>query len=417
MKKIVYIPSYNYLCYPIYLNIVKNAKNRFFNIFFNTKDPLFSSTNKKDIKIDEIKKYFDEYCEVDESLINYWNNSDKKIRKFINILTNFIKLKKHIEEKLDTINPDAILAGTDMGGYTIRMCNNWAEKNKIPFIIIQTAFFRDEPVDIKTKLKNRFFYFLFNTLLSIPLFQRQYLYGNEKSNNYLFLWGDEFKKLYKGKKIEKNIFITGNPAFDPLFKQNSIKTENLSLNLPKNKPIITICTQSLNKFLDKKDIQEVEILYRKIIKDNHDLFFIIKIHPREDIKYYKNLFGDINTDNFVIVKNEDIYNIYSVTDIQISVVSYSSFEAVIFGIPIILVKKDLISFLDIFNNEIELNASNLQQLNSSIKKCLTKEYKKKYKKKRVTYLKSKLGFIDGKSSYRVMKNIEKIVNTYENNFP
>ena len=276
----------------------------------------------------------------------------------------------------------------------------------MPFIIVQPSFF-----DGKTEmgLISKFGYLFFNELLNIPLFRRQDTFGNERPENYLFLWGNDFKNCYKGQKIEKNIYVTGNPAFDPILNKETIGKEKLGFNVPKDKPIITICTQILDGILDKKDIKDIEELYRDIINGNPGMHFIIKIHPRQDADYYKKTLNGLKGKNFTIVKHENLYNLFKISDMQISVASYSSFEAVVYGIPIILVKRNLITYFDHFNNEIELRANTLGELDKQLKKCLTKEYKEEFEIKRKKYLESKLGYLDGKSGERVTETLEKIM--------
>ncbi len=407
-KKIVYIPSYYYLSHPVFFNIAKSARGKFHNVYFNTKEPFFAKFNKKGIKIEEVKKYFDEYYEVDESLLTAWDETDSKFKKFRKVIKNSKDLYNQLEKQLNLLDPDAIVTATDMGEYVNRMCNAWAEKNNVPFIIVQPSFFDSKR---EMGLIDKFGYLFFNKLLNIPLFRRQDVFGNERPKNYLFLWGNNFKNCYKGQKIEKNIYITGNPAFDPILNRRSIEDnlDKLGFNVPENKPVITICTQMLDEHLDEKNIRDTENLYRNLIKENPNFYFIVKIHPRQGVERYKKILDDLGGDNYTIVKKEDLNSLFKITDVQVSVASYSSFEAVVFGIPIILIKRNLTDFFDHFNNEIELRADTPEELSKHLKKCLTKEYKEEFKIKRKKYLESKLGYLDGKSSERVVKDIEKII--------
>lgn len=416
-KRVVYIPSYYYLSHPIFFNIVRCAKDRFQNIYFNTKDPLFAKTNKGGIKQEEIKTYFDEYHEIDTPLtlssLADFDNTSEKYRCVISFVSRFKAFRIRLEQQLDMLNPDAIVTATDMGGYINRMCNLWAERNNVHFIIIQPSFLEADLISnkIKNKSKNQLCYLLFNKLLNIPVFRRQNYFGNERPKNYLFLWGESFKNRYKGLKIEKNIYITGNPAFDPLFEGESIGKggNNIGIEIPKDRPIAIICTQILEGLIDEKDIREVENLYRTVIKDNPNLYFIVKVHPRQDLEKYNKIFDDIAKNNFVIVKNMDLYSLFGCADVHVSVSSYSSFEAVIFGIPIVLIKRDLITFFDHFNNKIELRANTSKELSAHLRRCITVEYKEEFKMKREKYLGSKLGYLDSKSGERVVKGIEEIM--------
>jgi hypothetical protein len=414
-KRVVYIPDYHYLCHPLFFNIAKNAKDMFQNIYFNTKDPLFAITNKDGIKQEELNMYFDEYHELNDPLtlsnLADFENKLEKYRSVISFIARFRAFRIRLEKQLEMLKPDAVVTATDMGGYINRMCNIWAERNKVPFIIIQTSFLEVDLINIKTKLKNQLCYLLFNKLLNIPVFRRQHFFGNERPENYLFLWGDAFKNYYKGLKIEKNISITGNPAFDPIIKGESIEKgdDDIGIDIPNDKPIVIICTQILDGLIAEKDIREIDNLYRTVIKENPDLYFVVKIHPRQDLKRYSKIFDGIPKSNFTIVKNIDLYSLFKVADVQVSVSSYSSFEAVVFGIPIVVVKKDLITFFDHFNDEIELRADTAEVLGKHLRMCITKEFIDEFKVKKDKYLKSRLDYIDGKSGERVVEKIEGIM--------
>ena len=262
--------------------------------------------------------YFDEFHELNDPLtlsrLADLDNKLEKYRSVISFISCFRAFRIRLEKKLDMLNPDAIITVTDMGGYINRMCNIWAWKNNVPFIIIQPSFLEGAPHNIKTKLKNQLCYLLFNKLLNIPVFQRQHFFGNERPENYLFLWGDAFKKCYKGLKIEKNIFITGNPAFDPIIKGESIEKRDadIGIDIPNDKPIVIICTQILDGLIEEKALREIEDLYRTVIKENPDLYFVVKIHPRQDLDKYSKNFDDIPKSNFTIVKNIDLYHACSV---------------------------------------------------------------------------------------------------------
>lgn len=416
-KRVVYIPDYHYLCHPLFFNIAKNAKDRFQNIYFNTKDPLFAITNKDGIKQEELNMYFDEYHELNDPLtlsrLADFDNKLEKYRCVISFIARFRAFRIRLEKQLEMLKPDAIVTATDMGGYINRMCNIWAERNKVPFIITQPSFLEGDLISNKTKNrpKNQLCYLLFNKLLNIPVFRRQKFFGNEMSGNYLLLWGEAFKNRYKGLEIEKNISITGNPAFDPIIKGESIekRDDDIGIDIPEDKPIILICTQILDGLIEEKIIREIDNLYRTVIKENPDLYFVVKIHPRQDLKRYSKIFDGIPKSNFTIVKNIDLYRLFKVADVQVSVSSYSSFEAVVFGIPIVLIKKDLITFFDHFYDEIELRADTAEVLGAHLKTGLTSEYLEKFKVKREKYLKSKLGYINGKSGERVVGEIEEII--------
>lgn len=406
-RNIVFIPTFHYLSHPLFFNIVEKFSNHE-KIYFNPKDPGIWEYNKKGIKKEEILNYFDNYYEIEKE-IDYKNNKSNKLQRFFENK----KYIRNIKNILNGIKPVAIITTSDMS-YSARICNQWANKNNIPVIIIQPSFLDFEITDCK---KYRIRYLLFNKILNIPLYKKQTYFGNENKNNYLFLFGEYFKKYYKGKSIYNNIYITGNPVFDKYF--TNYKGENDGfyemLNIPPDKMVITVCTQEIDVVFGVDAFTSLIDMYKSVIVDNEKLFFIIKVHPGEDIEKYNKAFRDLDMNNYKIVKDINLYDIYKITDVQVSVSSYSSFEAVVLGIPIILVNPDNeFKLFDYFNNEIELKANTAEELSKYLRRCLTKEYKEVFKIKREKYLKSKLCYIDGKSGERVVERIEEIIKRRRN---
>lgn len=408
-ENIVLIPIGYYLSNPLFFSIAEKFSD-YRKVYFNTKDPVSWKYDKKRMQKENILNYFDEYCEVEKKI-----TSDKECSK----LQKFLEHKEYIKSIKNTLNrikPAAIIITSDMS-YSARICNQWADKNNVPMIIIQPSFL--ESWIPNYNLKYRIEYLFFNKILNIPLYRKQTHFGNENKNNYLFLWGKYFKRYYKGKSIYNNIYITGNPAFDKYFTNYKKKNVNLHemLNIPAEKRVITICTQDIDTMFGVDAFISTIEMYKSAIMNNEHLFFVIKIHPREDIEKYNEAFRDLNKGNYKIVKDINLYDLYKIIDIQVSGLSYSSFEAVILGIPIILVNLNntfkllgqLFKSFDHFNNEIELRANTAEELSEHIRRCLTEEYKEEFKIKREKYLKSRLGDLDGKSSERVVKKIEEII--------
>lgn len=405
-KRILYIPTYWYLSHPVFFSIVKCAGGRFYNVYFNTINPALHGYDKT--RQQEIEKYFDEYHEIGDTLFwdlpNIKSGFEWKIRFYKGIITGF---KAKLEKQLNRLNPDAIVTTSDLGRNTARMVPAWAEKNGVPFIVIQPSFINLDRG--KHALKHRLYYLLFNRILDFPLVTKQKVFGNESRRNYLFLWGEYFRNCYKGLEIEKNIYLTGNPAFDPIFKGET-GYDDVGVDLPQGKPIIAICLQPMETLIGEKGLSEVNDFYRFAITHNPGLYFVIKLHPRDDMDRYKRAFADLDERNYTIVRNVNLHSLFRASDVQVSVNSFSSFEAVVFGVPIVLVNPEGITRRpDFFNNEIELRANTPEEFSQHLTRCLTEEYKEEFQLKRGKYLQSRLGFLDGRSGERVVEKTEEML--------
>ena len=173
--------------------------------------------------------------------------------------------------------------------------------------------------------------------------------------------------------------------------------------------MVLICTQPLDRLLNEEIFASTNKMYRFIIEQNPGLFFIIKVHPREQPRKYDEIFKGLKTKNFTVTGKLDLHTLLRIADVQISVSSFSSFEAVVFGVPIILVNPSRqITFPDYFNSRIELTTYTPEELDKNLKKSITREYIEEFETKREKYLKSRLSYLDDKSSQRTVEIIEQI---------
>lgn len=415
-KKVLFIPGLSYLSNPIFCSIC-NTNNGFFQtIYLNPNFPF----SKKDIidnyQSKEIRKSFDQFIEINHSDFDYFKqniHNSNFINKIKNLPVFIKKLKNYkvlLHDELKRIQPAIIVVDTDLSTVSL-ILNKWAIKNSVPVIIMQSAFVNLTKSSFYKKLKNGMFYLLINKIYNIPFVGRQMYYGNEFESNYIFIWGNYFKKIIRNKRVTKQIRIVGNPLFDDIDYNLNEKMYNKSAILKKsdNRPIISIFTQILSGLTSNNEVKEIENSYYKIINNNPQWFFILKVHPRESIDKYKSIFSKINGNNYLITQSIDNKEIFYFSDVQISVFSYSSFDAVLHNTPIILFRIDKINATDSFNNEIELRANNLSELENCIKKTLSKDYQKEFHLKRKKFLKSRINLKDNKSVGRVMTEIKNIL--------
>ena len=405
-RRIVYVPTYWYLSDPVFFNVVRCARDRFCNIYFSTMNPALHGYDER--KRHEVRKYFDEYHEIGDRL--FWDlpNTPSLLGKSIRLLKGIVTgFKAKLEKQLDGLRPDAILTTSDLGEGPARIIHAWAERKGMPFIVIQPSFINLRRV--RQTLRHRLYYLLFDKILRFPLVTRQGVFGDESQRDHLFLWGEYFRKCYEALGIERNFYLTGNPAFDPILNGET-RSDDPGIDLPQGTPVITICTQPLETLIGERGVREVDGFYRFAIADNPDVYFVIKLHPRNDIERYRREFADLDATNFTIVKGTDLHSLFRTSDVQVSVNSFTSFEAVVFGVPIVLVDPQGITRdPDFFNNEIELRANTPEEFSRHLRRCLTEEYKELFKPKRETYLQPRLGFLDGRSGERVVQKIEQIV--------
>ena len=299
---------------------------------------------------------------------------------------------------LNKIHPDAIISGSDLR-VSDRVLFSWSKKNRVPFIILQPSFLEGAFPE-RYGLKKITKYFLINKIFGIPLHRKFNLYGNESQKSYLFLWGKHFIQ----NPNRNRMIITGNPVFDKFFK-SVIPLDR------KVKKKVLICTQpSLDLIYGQNTQKKVNDIYIEAIKSKPGIEFYIKVHPREDIENYTKIFPRSRFPNVKVCKNIDLYELFKLCAVQISVSSYTSIEAAAMGLPvIILIPQKKTKFPDHFKGEIEIRVSEVDEIESAINLALSEEYWNKFLVKRERYFKKIFNFTDGKNAKRIATVIKRII--------
>lgn len=382
--RILYSSSAIYLTFLQFKALIPELKG-FKHILLNIKEKYSKKFDDKFILEKNVTQIFDLYIKL-------------KLKKEFKpeSLNDFRKYKKKIFEYLYKINPSAIISGSDLSG-SDRILFLWCRRNKIPFIIIQPSFISAFPA--KYGLLRNFKYIIVNRIFNLPVYQKQDIYGNESQKSHLFLWGEYFIS----NPIRKNCYILGNPAFDKLFKNFSLER--------KIKNSILICTDNLPVYIvGEKYLKLVNQTFQKAFESKPEILFYFKVHPRESIENYKKLFPKDKFLNVEIIKDRDVYELINLSDIQISVASYTSFEAAAMGLPIITIRPDEnINVFDQFKREIDIRVNNPDEIVDAINTCLSDKYWDEFIKKREKYFKTRLYSTDCQSSRRVASTIKNLI--------
>ena len=385
-KDIILFSGYTlYLSLPQYFAIAPELQE-FTLVLLHINETYLSPYDNKFIDKEKFSKFFDFFFELTP-----FNSIQKRN------LMYYVRLKNSIFNYLSKINPTAVIScsGIDL---ISRMLSAWCIKNKKPFIIIQPSFI-DIPIRNPHGLKKMAFYFIINKMLQIPRYRKQERYfGNESQKTHLFLWSKYFIEDPK----RKNISIVGNPVFDPLFKKFSSKR--------KIKNTVLICTQPLEILFNDDIIEHINKIHLKAISENPQLTFYIKIHPREPIEKYKEIFDIEKYPNVILTKEHGLYDLFEKSDLQISTSSYTTFEAAAFGIPVITVsphEKPL--FIDHYRGEIDIRVTDINKISDSIEKALSDDYWEQFLERREKYFSKMVYSTDGNSSERAANIIRNLI--------
>lgn len=423
--KIVYIPSRYYLSNAVYYPIAK-CESAFEDIYFNTKEVrLTTDAPYTSVDREEVLNYFDSYLEIEGSFLTKILNAKSQLARF----RAYRAYASEIERVLSSISPSCLVSNHDVYEISVRICNQWARKNKIPFIVLQAGPIKFQPKlslsNFRARLKRR----LINKIWGVPVFNKQEFWGQECKTNYVFVWGEYFKETYAAlNKDVSRFYVIGNPLFDEYqydSKEKRLRRENFfnknKINIDRSSKVILFCTQPLTTAYERFGAQDYNHIYgmmKEAILDNKDKFFIIKVHPREEMSRYVSFLSDLNQPNFIITQKDDINELLIAADIQISAYSTTSLQALIYGTPVILVRTenidDYYSESEMFDTDAMTKAKTINELNELIVKAYTTEFIKEFEGKRLQFIQKTIYALDGKSAERFYEKVEDILLSHSN---
>ncbi len=381
-RKIIYNVSYDYLSVPVFNSYSKILGKDYKHVLDYFPDPFITQDNTNIWKKIE-DSFFDEVLINDFSEINLINELLKEqryIKNYLKIIYYLKKFKSKVLNLLSEISPDIIVVTSDLS-FISRIFSEYSKDRDIPFILIQPSFLLSPHKSKYKKLRGKILYYLFNGMLGIPLFNRQEQWGDESRDSIKLIWGDKFKGLIKS----ENVHIVGNPAirnYQNIDYTNG-KIIKAKLGIKSETPVITICTEGFGGMIDEEQVNNI---YKETIINTPEYHFIIKVHPRDEISFYEKYFTGTGINNISVINEIPLLDIYSFTDVQLSVNSYSSLEAILCGIPVILVKRELLNQVNYFDDAIILNSNDTFSLKQNLKRCLNEEYKNEFMNNREKFI-------------------------------
>lgn len=398
----MFIPTYDYLSNPLFFLIAPRLEP-LNTVYLNTNEITVYDEDREEKLKKEVLKYFDEYRGM------YYPQTKNRIGKFCGV----IAFSRRYHGVLDELSPDAIVSSSDNSA-SAKFAKAWAQKRPVPFIVAQPSFFDSGTCADLSSFEYRLKRLLLNRLLSIPLTRNQPLWGNEYPDNHLLLWGGYFKDLFRGLPIYDRITVTGNPVYDTYFTGKKYRDDKSGvlkgLGLPPGRKVVTICLEGMTPPEYRKAAETLNAIYRETAEKRGDLSFIIKVHPRVQLEEHENIYRDLLEENVRVIKDMDLKTLYRATDVQVSSFSCSSFEAVMAGIPIVLVSpENNAAHDDLFQGKIELRAKDSGEFSACLDRALAESYREEFVQKRARYLEEMIGGMDGRAGERMANAIRRIV--------
>jgi capsule polysaccharide export protein KpsC/LpsZ len=248
-------------------------------------------------------------------------------------------------------------------------------------------------------------------LLKTPIGKRQHYYGCERKTNFLLLWGIDFANQIKDNAIAKYTFLVGNPLLD--------KFASKKVNIDVDSPTALICTQPYDKLVDmgilkSHQASEMHSMLFNIVNQNPNVHFIVRVHPSENPNEYAYVLYNKNANCTIEYNTRSMNDALEHVDVQISMASYTSFEAVVAGVPIIIIHPEFIDFFNQFDG-IGFTAKSTREFNRVLKIALGDVYRTLFKLHREKYLNKKLSYF-GNSAEITANTIRKVVEWRKNGF-
>jgi len=395
MKKILFIPTYTYLSSPIFSNLLPKLKE-YETLYLDIEDQYSSEKTFKNFK-DKFSKSIK--LHMNAKGITFI----EKVIKFFKMLLYINRLKKLIKKE----SLSAIVTTGDMT-FSMRIVKVYFPN--IPVFLVQSALFPSK--GMTRSVSQTIAYVFFNKILRVPIVSKQNYFGQEFNDVNLLLWGDYFANMLEKRD---NCYIVGDLTLDnfPIDKnkeekQKLLKNTKYSIDIP----IVTICTSVLEGLVGKEIIDHAHTMYQELIIDRQDIYFIVKLHPRNNGQAMRQVFESLNVNN-VIIADTDLHKLFSYTDIHISSFSRTAVEAIASNIPIVVVNPDNgIMLEDFFQNSLNEKVTNSKELNEKIQDIL--ENKNEYLKFREKYIANKLYKLDGNAAQRATNIIQDKIRFVEN---
>lgn len=174
------------------------------------------------------------------------------------------------------------------------------------------------------------------------------------------------KKIYieSAQKTINQIYVTGQPIFDRLFKDKNDEVSAISdlFRLDKFEKVIVYLEQNA---CEESSLIEKLLFYKS--KFNKDILFIMKLHPNSDIS------SEIESvsKNFLRTRDIALIPLLKNADLAITRNSTSGLEAALLGVPLLLIGwEGFWPDLDYSKFDIGIKVTDIKEFNNTIDKMI-----------------------------------------------
>ena len=313
LPKIFFIPFYFYLSSPPFEQIIKRINTQY-DAFMVRIDPIDQFSDSK-----YTSAYYENegigFLEVGVSPVK----TTKRILKYFNLFMSIKLIKKF----LDLHKPDCVVVNTDLGGVLIRVLLTLCEFRDIKILIIC-------PTDVLIGSINRKLYrALYNfpsrliKVINALIFKGDVLGSFSLHSNICVISNDAKKRLVEKGKINESRILVADLIFPFAGKNTDSQKQDI---VPKGYDYtVTIYTEMIQTMYGDEYLIELNKIIKDvigIISQSMNVYFIIKLHPREPgnvCLMYHNMF---DAENIKVIKEIELSQLLEIS--QINIAHYST---------------------------------------------------------------------------------------------
>lgn len=288
---VLWFPQVRYLSIQPYASIINEGKHIGQNILLDT-----SAYSGRFKAISETEK-----CTLLETYDKVYILSPSKpkyhVQRTLNEYEKFKELKRKVLKIVQKEKIGLAVFPTDFI-YEFRVLRRSSPEVKL--IVLQVSFRQSLP-HRKYSYLHKFKAFCFDYLLGVPIFRANPNFGHQHPKAWYFFWSEKWAgSVANNHKIK--VFFANSPLQNTL-DDSKKELPNSIVEKRFNRPLISI-------FLNKRSSIGMEAMmnyidiYRKLIQDSKEYFFVLKVHPQEDLDFFKSVYNGLNSDQYLLLKDE-----------------------------------------------------------------------------------------------------------------
>lgn len=407
-SKVLFIPALFYLSNKLFLMILKHLDEGEVETIYMDCD---YALNKKyahnyETEISKIKKVFND-TEIIFDKVEYNTHVDSNKISLLKFYLRKRSINRKTIKTIKTINPELIVLTSDQTD-AYKLITNYFSST--PVLVIQQGSLAKKDFPILT-FRKKIRYALLKTFFNYPTLSVNPWKLTGKDKNKPMVYHAYWSKFWLfDRKITDRDFFTGNGTLDNDILIGNEKLKNPAP--PKEKLRILYTTQPIALKHGVEKSRKINQIVLDFIKNTHNVYLTMKVHPRESSQTYHDIFRGISKEQVEIKRESDIVQLIDEADILLTAWSMTSYQAVARGVPVIALNpENMFDYSNRFPGKCVAQVRNVLELKNSVIYYNTNVGNTAFKKERKSFLKIINTYDDSQSSKRIADLIKYLVST------